>query len=76
MPEMDGLTALKNIRDKEKSMGIKPDDAVKSIMITSEHSPKPKIEAYFWSGCNDYLTKPIDLEELAALLEKYGFSNE
>ncbi|QWR77478.1 response regulator [Candidatus Magnetomonas plexicatena] len=76
MPEMDGLKALKTIRDKEKSMGVRPDTEVKIVMTTSKDSTKEVLDAYYWSGCNDYLTKPIDLQKLTALLQKYGFSKE
>ncbi|MEO5358308.1 MAG: response regulator [Nitrospirae bacterium YQR-1] len=76
MPELDGLKALKNIRDKEKAMGITPNDEVKIIMTTALDSAKDVLDAYYRGGCNDYLTKPIDTKKLKSLMENYGFIND
>ncbi|MBF0463776.1 MAG: response regulator [Nitrospirae bacterium] len=76
MPEMDGLKALKNIRDKEKAMGITPNDEVKIVMTTALDSAKDVLDAYYRGGCNDYLTKPIDTKKLQSLLRNYGFTTE
>ncbi|MBF0518591.1 MAG: response regulator [Nitrospirae bacterium] len=74
MPEMNGLEALGNIRNKEQSYGITPDDEVKIVMATALNSSKDVLDAYYMGGCNDYIIKPFNLEALAKLLERYGFS--
>ncbi|QWR76540.1 response regulator [Candidatus Magnetomonas plexicatena] len=76
MPELDGLKALKNIRDKEKAMGITPNEEVKIVMTTALDSAKDVLDAYYRGGCNDYLTKPIDTKKLQTLLKNYGFITE
>lgn len=64
MPEMDGQTALKNIRRIEQEWGVAPRDEVKVIMTTALDTPKDVIEAYYRSGCTSYLVKPIDRQAL------------
>ncbi|MCG6552808.1 MAG: response regulator [Candidatus Magnetominusculus sp. LBB02] len=72
MPEMDGITALKAIRDMEKAAGVVKEDEVKVVMTTALDSPKDVIEAYYRGGCTDYLTKPIDRQTLIDLIKGYG----
>lgn len=72
MPELDGIKALKLIREKERSMGIVPKDEVKVVMTTALDSPNDVIEAYYRGGCTDYMTKPIDTLKLLDLLKGYG----
>ncbi|MBF0466723.1 MAG: response regulator [Nitrospirae bacterium] len=74
MPEIDGLRVLKSIREKEKSIGITVENEVKIVMTTALDSTKEVFDAFYWSGCNDYLTKPIDLQKLVGILEKYGIT--
>jgi two-component system chemotaxis response regulator CheY len=78
MPEMDGLAALGKIRNKEKAMGIAYDNGVIIVMTSSLDTPEDVLDTYYkgLNRCDDYLTKPIDLEELTVLLQKYGFSSE
>ena len=64
MPEMDGLQATRIIRQKW------PDNGPKIIAVTAYalHGDKEKcIEA----GMDDYISKPIKLNELAEMLRKY-----
>ncbi|MBF0568637.1 MAG: response regulator [Nitrospirae bacterium] len=72
MPELDGIKALKAIRDKERDSGVASHDEVKVVMTTALDSPKDVIEAYYRGGCTDYLTKPIDTQKLLNLLKGYG----
>ncbi|MEO5356056.1 MAG: response regulator [Nitrospirae bacterium YQR-1] len=76
MPEMDGISALAHIRSKEKAMGITPDKEVKIIMTTTLDAPSDLIDAFYKgvNRCNDYTTKPVDLQKLTEILEKYGLS--
>lgn len=61
MPKMDGMTALKKLRE------ISPDVPV--IMLTATLTTKTAVEA-MKIGANDYLTKPFDLEELKLVIAK------
>ncbi|MBF0458038.1 MAG: response regulator [Nitrospirae bacterium] len=76
MPELDGIKALKSIREKERSMGIVPKDEAKVVMTTALDSPKDVIEAYYRGGCTDYLTKPIDTQKLLDLIRGYGLTGK
>jgi two-component system chemotaxis response regulator CheY len=70
MPEMDGQEALKQNRDREKTLGINPQDEVKIIMTTCDDSPRAVIEAYYRGGCTSYLVKPIEKSKLLGLLQE------
>jgi DNA-binding NtrC family response regulator len=61
MPEMDGLELLKNIK------GTRPEVMV--IMMTAYGSIETAVEA-MRIGANDYITKPIDLNELLIHISK------
>lgn len=61
MPEMDGLELLKTIK------GISPDLAV--IIMTAHGSIETAVEA-MRIGANDYITKPIDFNELLIHISK------
>ena len=61
MPELDGLQTLKEIR------GLYPDLSV--IMMTAYGTVETAV-ASMKEGALDYLTKPIDLEELLLKLQK------
>ena len=64
MPKMDGFAACREIR-KQPSLR-----AVPIIMVTSRGEPQ-NVEMGFESGCNDYLTKPIDSNELIQMVNGY-----
>ncbi|MBF0466871.1 MAG: response regulator [Nitrospirae bacterium] len=72
MPEKDGLEVLKEIRKKEKFMGITVSDEAKVIMITALDSHVTVLDAYYRGGCNDYLAKPVDTKKLKELLVLFG----
>lgn len=61
MPQMDGLQTLQEIRK------INPELAV--IMMTAYGTIETAVQS-MKEGATDYLTKPIDLDELLLLIEK------
>ncbi len=61
LPEMDGITVLKRIREL--------DNAVPVIMLTATRMVKTAVEA-MKIGATDYLSKPFDIEELKLIIEK------
>ncbi|QWR77403.1 response regulator [Candidatus Magnetomonas plexicatena] len=78
MPEVDGISALAHIRNKEKAMGITPENAVTIIMTTSLDPPLDLIDAFYKgvNRCDDYVTKPIDFQVLSDILLKYGIHQQ
>ncbi|HBF43754.1 MAG TPA: two-component system response regulator [Desulfobacteraceae bacterium] len=61
MPEMDGLEVLENIK------GINPEIDV--IMMTAYGTIETAVDA-MKAGASDYITKPVELEELLILIER------
>jgi CheY-like chemotaxis protein len=64
MPNMDGFNACREMRKTEKLR------RVPIILITSRGEPC-NVETGFASGCNDYLTKPINGPELLEMVSSY-----
>jgi len=61
MPEMDGLTLLKKIKETDADTAI--------IMMTAHGAIQDAVEA-MKLGAHDYLLKPFDLEEFSLTIEK------
>jgi PAS domain S-box-containing protein len=64
MPEMDGATATRHIRDLPAPYG-----AVPIVALTADATTRRR-EEYFEAGLTDFLTKPIDAEALRAVLDR------
>jgi len=62
MPEMDGLTLLKKIKDRNNP-------ALKVIMV-SAYGEMSNIREAMNNGAFDFATKPIDLDDLERTIEK------
>ncbi len=71
MPRIDGIKALKAIRDFEKKKGINGQKAVKIIMVSALNESEVVMES-FSTGNEIYITKPIDLEKLVDSLKKFN----
>jgi CheY-like chemotaxis protein len=65
MPVMDGLAATRLIREKEMSRG-----GHTPIIAITAHAMAEDKELCFAAGMDDYISKPIDVERLFALLAK------
>ena len=65
MPEMDGITCLKNLR----AMPLSPRPAV--VMCTTENG-LPKIREALEAGADEYIMKPYDQSVLQDKLEQLG----
>jgi two-component system sensor histidine kinase/response regulator len=61
MPEMDGLTATRQIRQLEADGGI-PKGIPIIAMTTS--LLKPEIDSCYAAGMDGYISKPYQIEEL------------
>jgi CheY-like chemotaxis protein len=67
MPVVDGLETIKEIRKLEA-----PGEHVPIVAITAFDVYGMK-EAALETGCNSYLSKPLDMEELDRTLKGLGF---
>jgi len=64
MPRMNGFEACKKMRQQPATREI-------PIVLLTTRGEESYMEAGFQSGCNDYLTKPVNGDELIKLLESY-----
>lgn len=71
MPEMDGVEALKAIRGFEEERGIFGQARVKVIMITGKDDSKTVL-ASFREGCEGYVVKPVEKENLEKQIKELG----
>ena len=67
MPVLDGLEAVKNFRQLEGEGDHTPIVAITAFDVYGME------EAALETGCNKYLAKPLDLEELDRTLKGLGF---
>ena len=67
MPELDGLETIKYVRMMKGSQ-----EQVPIVAMTAFHVYGME-EAAHEAGCNEYLIKPFDLEELDKKLKDLGF---
>jgi len=67
MPVLDGLETIKNFRKFEGE-----EDQTPIVAITA-YDVYGMEEAALENGCNTYLSKPLDLEELDRALKSLGF---
>lgn len=71
MPKLDGLKALKVIRDQEKDKKIKLENRIKIIMTTALNEEQTVYNA-FELGCEAFAAKPINQAEMKKMLNKLG----
>jgi two-component system, chemotaxis family, chemotaxis protein CheY len=69
MPKIDGLKALKTIREFERKKGIKESEKCK-VIITSALSETEVAFESFSTGSEVYQTKPIDVEMFRDAMKK------
>ncbi len=72
MPEVDGIMALKKIRQLEAQKGLNPETRSKIIMTTAV-SDKKYVLAAVQANCDGFLVKPINKERLFNEIRKHGF---
>ena len=72
MPEVDGIMALKKIRQLEAQKGVNP-EARSKIIMTSALSDKKYVLAAVQATCDGFLVKPIIKDRLFDELRKHGF---
>ena len=64
MPEMDGVTATAKLRD------VLVDDLQPYIVALTANAMAEDRESYLRAGMDDYLSKPIDIDELTQCLDR------
>jgi CheY-like chemotaxis protein len=64
MPRMNGFEACKRMRQQDATREV-------PIVLLTTRGEEAYMEAGFESGCNDYLTKPVNGDELLRLLQSY-----
>lgn len=64
LPKLDGLAATRLIR-KEKGF-----ESIPIVAVSAHDSPESRTEA-LEAGCDDYVTKPIDFDELKDIVERF-----
>ena len=64
MPKMNGFEACKKIRQNKETAQI-------PVILVTTRGEQNYVETGYQSGCNDYITKPINSAELVQLLESY-----
>jgi len=64
MPRLNGFEACKRMRQQPSTREV-------PIVLVTTRGEESYMEAGFQSGCNDYITKPVNGAELVALLQSY-----
>ena len=70
LPKMDGWTATKQIKSNDELKSI-------PIIALSAHAMEEHKQRALDSGCNDYDTKPVDINRLLSKIsEQLGIKND
>ena len=64
LPKLDGLAATRQIR-RHEGLGNTP-----IVAISAHDSPESRTEA-LEAGCDEYVTKPIDFDQLGELVKRF-----
>jgi DNA-binding response OmpR family regulator len=64
MPDFNGFEACKRIRSRQETRGI-------PIIMVTTRSEATNVQIGFESGCNDYVTKPINGVELITKIKNH-----
>ena len=73
MPEMGGMEATRILREREKQPGQHPNYSPHVIVVAMTASAMPgDREKCLIGGMDDYLAKPVRLEDVRAVVERWG----
>ncbi|MBF0611762.1 MAG: response regulator [Magnetococcales bacterium] len=72
MPGMDGVEALKNIRQYEKDSKIPPKEEATIFMVTALDTPSTIVRTFMDGGCTDYIIKTNALLQLPEKVKEHG----
>ena len=71
MPNMDGINATERIRNSRADDNI--NNKIPIIAMTA-HAMKGDKERFLAAGMNDYISKPINIDDFSTIIEKYARS--
>ena len=74
MPDMDGITAGKEIRKLERSLELTADKQVKIIMLTALNTPQDIVQSMLSAQSSAYLVKPVDPEKVRKTIGQLGLT--
>ena len=69
LPKLDGYSATRRIRQIPSLRDV-------AIVVLSGHAGTDFRNLAFAAGCNDYLVKPIDFDQLYRVLDRYCLQKE
>jgi len=72
MPDMDGITAGKEIRKLERSLELTADKQVKIIMLTALNTPQDIVQSMLSAQSSAYLVKPVEPDKLRKTIGQLG----
>jgi len=64
MPKKNGFETCREIRGNQKTAHI-------PVILVTTRGEEQCVETGFESGCNDYITKPVNAQELVLLVQSY-----
>lgn len=64
MPRMNGIEACRVLKQNEATKNI-------PIVLLTMRGEEPFVRQAHASGCNDFLTKPVNEQKLAMIIKKY-----
>ncbi len=64
LPEMDGLDVIKAVKQNEKLKNL-------PIFVISAYAMESDIKSAMEAGCNNYITKPINVEDFLEKIEAF-----
>lgn len=64
MPRMDGLQALRRLREMDSTRDI-------PVILVTTRGEAPNVEAGYALGCDAYVTKPVDAVELLSKVQTF-----
>ncbi|MFC1905003.1 response regulator [Chloroflexota bacterium] len=64
MPVMDGLEATRILKEDESTKAI-------PIIVISSSAMKGDREAILEAGCDDYISKPVDIYKVLEMVAQY-----
>lgn len=64
LPKMDGFEVVKKLKDEEKVVNV-------PVIAVTAKAMKNDREEIIEAGCDDYISKPININELNTILQKY-----
>jgi len=75
MPVMDGFQTVHAIRRIEQILQVKREKETRILMVTAKRSPHDIMSSYA-EGCNGYLTKAFNAQDVKRALELLGFKEQ